>query len=271
MKKTLTLSILLLLLFNLKLLGIDFSQKPMKLSAYYIAKKQSLAVVKRNLLHQNFDILATTSILPDYTVITITNKELQNTNSYMATLQVSINPYDVRVQNPSYLGAAYLHKSYRYGQFCNTTIALEKALGVLSKDEQELNLSELADYKFMYGLPKREDILSITKSAHLTQLFLEADNKESIAYRLLLPNGSVLVGHKLHQNTNDFLRVLNQEKNTQMLPYESMIQGNEASIMDPKYYLALSLPTLTLREFMQIASTPDRIYRNIKKAYDESL
>jgi hypothetical protein len=270
MKKIFTLS-LLLLLFNLKLLGIDFSQKPMKLSAYYIAKKQSLAIITRNLLHQNFDILATTSILPGHTVITITNRELQNTNSYMATLHISINPHDIRVQNPSYLGAAYLNKNYYYGKFCHTTMALQKALGLLSHDEQELNLSELADYTFMYGLPKREDILSVKKSPNLTKLFLQAKTNEYVAYRLPLPNGSILVGHKLHEKTHNFLKILHQEENTQILPYESMIHGNEASMMNPKYYLALSLPTLTLQEFMQIASTPDRIYRNIKKAYDEAL
>jgi hypothetical protein len=270
MKKTLTL-FTLLVLFHSKLLSIDFSQRPTKIPAYYIAQKQNLAVVKRNLLHQRFDILAITSILPGYTVITITNKELQNTNSYMATLQVNIGPHEIRVQNPSYLGAAYLNQNYYYGKFCRTVNALEKALGTLVKDEQQLNISELPNYKFMYGLPKKEDMLSVKKLPHLTKLFLGADTKEYIAYRLLLPNGSVLVGHKLHQNTNDFLRVLKQEKNTQMLPYESMINGNEASIMNPKYYLALSLPTLTLHEFMQIASTPDKIYRNIKKAYDDSL
>jgi len=266
MKKTLT--IYLLLLFHVKLLGVDFSQKPLKLSAYYIAKKQTLAIITRNLLHQNFDILATTSILPGHTVITITNKELQNTNSYLATLQVSINPYDVRVQNPSYFGAAYLNKSYYYGKFCRTTLALEKALGILINDEQQLSLSELSEYTFMYGLPKREDIRFIKKSPDLTKLFLSPHKKEHIAYHLPLPNGSILVGHKLPKKTNSFLTLLHQEENTQILPYESMIYGNEASIMDPKYYLALSLPKLTFKEFIEIASTPDDIYRNIKKAYE---
>jgi len=267
MKKTLTLYSLLLLL-NTQLFAIDFTQKPSKLSPYYIAKKQSVALVKRNLLHQNFTILASTSILPNCTVITITNEELKKTNSYMATLQVNISPYDVRVQNPSYLGAAYLTKNYYYGKFTQTIIALEKALGRLESDKQGLDVSELADYRFMYGLPRREDMLSIKKTPELTKLFLKSNAKKTIAYHLELPNGAILVGHKLPKNTNNFLKVIKQERNTQILPYESMINGNEASIMNPKYYLALSLPTLTLHEFMQIASTPDRIYRNIKKSYE---
>lgn len=270
MKKLFTLYALFLL-SSMKLFGIDFSQKPIKLSAYYIAKKQSLSVVTRNLLHQKFQILATTSIFPNHTVLTITNRELQNTNSYLATLQVSVNPQDIRVQNPSYFGAAYLNKSYYYGKFSKTTMALEKALGTLHQAKEKLAFSELPNYTFQYGLPKRDDTRSIKRSPNLTKLFLKAETKKYVAYRLALPNGSILIGHKLHNKTNNFLKVIHKEANTQIFPYESMIQGNEASIMDPKYYLTLSLPTLTLEEFIQIASTPDEIYLNIKNAYEKAL
>jgi len=258
---------LLLFIVTYPLSGIEFSQKPKKLPAYYTAPSQDIAIIERNLLYQGFEILAVTSIFPGSTVITITNEELKNTNSYLATLQISVNAQDVRVQNPSYFGAAYLGEQYYYGKFYDTITALENALGTLNSSSQKVDFTNLASYCFMYGLPKREDMLKIERGPSLVEKISTKKAKQSIAYQLKLPNGSTLVGHKLSHKTNEFLTILGEHKNTQVLPYETIINGNEVSMMNPKYYLALSFPKLTLHQFMQIASTPDQIYRNIKKTY----
>jgi hypothetical protein len=211
--------------------------------------------------------LATTNILKGQSIITITNQELQNTNSYMATIQVNVNHKEVRVQTPSYLAAAYLGNDYSYGQFKDTVNALERVLGTLRNGLHKAEFSTLENYRFMYGLPKKEDTLVIKRASKLIEKVSSLEAKQYIAYTLTLPNGATLVGHKLRAKTNKFLQILSQEKNAQILPYEAMIIGDEVSIMNPKYYLALSLPMLSLHEFMQIASVPDQIYRNIKKAY----
>ncbi|NEW60366.1 hypothetical protein GSY74_03650 [Sulfurovum sp. bin170] len=39
------------------------------------------------------------------------------------------------------------------------------------------------------------------------------------------------------------------------------------TVLDPKYYLALSLPLLSMTEFMKIATAPDQIVKDIKRAY----
>jgi len=49
--------------------------------------------------------------------------------------------------------------------------------------------------------------------------------------------------------------------------YESMIKEGKAVILDPKYYLALSLPLLHMSDFMKIASSPEEIEKDIKRAY----
>jgi hypothetical protein len=254
------------LVCSVKLFAFNFTPVPKQISAHYIAPSQNLQLVISKLQANGFTVLATTPILKKYNVITITNQELQNTNSYMATLQVNVNPNEVRVQNPSYLAAAYLD-TYYYGQFKQTVNALERSLGSLTNGFQKANFSTLANYRFMYGLPKKDDILSIKKATSLIEKVSTLNSKRYIAYILNLPNGSTLVGHKLKTKTYRFLEILGQEKNSQILPYEAMIIGDEVSIMNPKYYLALSLPQLSLREFMEIASVPDQIYRNIKKAY----
>ncbi|CAA6799492.1 MAG: Unknown protein [uncultured Sulfurovum sp.] len=257
----------LMLILTSKLFSFNFSSPPKQLSAYYIAPSQDINLLLCKLQDNGFSILANTKILDKHTVITITNQELQDTNSYMATLQVNVNPKEIRVQNPSYLAAAYLGENYRYGQFKHTVNSLENALSKLDNSFQKADLSTLAQYRFMYGLPKREDTISIQKGSNLISKVSSVQAEKYIAYTLTLPNGSVLVGHKLRKKTNKFLEIIGEEENCQILPYEAIIQNDEVTMMSPKYYLALSLPKLSLHQFMQIASVPDTIYRNIKKAY----
>ena len=265
MKKIRILWVVIVTIVTTNLLAFDFSSLPNKLSAYYIAPAQSINLVKSKLKANGFEILATTNILKGYNVITITNSELKATNSYMATLNINVNPNEIRVQNPSYLGAAYLREQYRYGQFKATIYALEKALGSLKESSQKMEYSKLKDYQFMFGMPKFDDVITVREGRNLINR-LKA-HEESIAYMLTLPNGVILVGHKLRKKTNRFLRTLSQEKNAQILPYKSMLYANAAQILDPKYYLALCLPLLSMGEFMEIASTPNDIEKEIKRAY----
>jgi len=253
-------------IFSLPLSAFNFTATPQKISAHYVAETQKLKTIQTKLQESGFQILAVSNILKGQTVITITNQELQDTNSYMATLQVNVNEHEVRVQNPSYLAAAYLD-DYNYGEFKDTVEALESALGTLHNGAQKANFSALENYHFMYGLPSKKDILLIKKESNLIEKIATPQMSPYIAYTLTLPNGNILVGHKLRERTNRFLNILAQERNAQVLPYEAMIKGDEVTILNPKYYLALSFPELSLAEFMDIASVPDQIYRNIKKAY----
>jgi hypothetical protein len=262
MKKILTICVTIaIVVLSTQAFAVEFSSAPNKLSAYYIAPAQSIAEIKTKLTHNGFKILATTNILNGHDVLTITNAELQTTNTYMAAINVSISTKDVRVQNPSYLGAAYLGDTYRYGQFKSTVNALEKALGTLKESAQKTDFSDLKEYRFMFGMPKFIDTIKVKNGSGLV------NRVKNSAYTLRLPNGLILVGHKLKIKTNKFLQTLGQEKNAQLLPYQSMIFQNRAVMLDPKYYLALQLPLLTMGEFMEIASIPDQIEKEIKKAY----
>jgi len=91
--------------------------------------------------------------------------------------------------------------------------------------------------------------------------------KKYIAYTLKLPNGTVLVGHKLSKQTNMFLNTIGSERNSNLLPYQSLIKGDKVVILDPKYYLALSLPLLSMADFMKISSVPRGIEKEIEHVY----
>ncbi len=237
---------------------------PEVLSTYYAAKAQSAESVASKLKANGFSILATTTPIKGSTVITITNKELKATNSWLATLNVLVNEKEVRVQNPSYFGAAYLQDKFKYGQFSATLKSLQKALGDLHTVADEFKLAKLPKYQFMMGMAYVEDTINVGEGSDLEAKL--KDNKY-VAYSLKLPNGSTLVGHSLRSRTNKFLLKIDAGHNAHILPYRSMIKDGKAVMLDPKYYLAVSLPLLSMGEFMKIASTPGEIEKDIKRTY----
>lgn len=229
------------------------------ISTYLIGTSTSAANVASKLKSNGFRILAIHN-----NVITITNPQLQATNTYLATLQVYVGISDVRVQNPAYFGAAYLNEKYRRGQFKATIYSLNKALGRLKGSKEKLDIEDLGEYHFMMGMPYFDEPVTISNNA---RVYEKIEGNKHIYYSLQLPNGSILVGHKLNLNSSGFLKALNQTQNSQILPYEALVFSNEVKIMNPKYYLALSLPQLSMGEFMRISNIPDEIEKDIAKAY----
>ena len=241
---------------------------PKKLSTYYAAKLQNIETLRQNLEANGFKVLAVTPILKGKTVLTITNTELLQTNTWIAALHLLVNEgNEIRVQNPSYFGAAYLQDKYKYGQFNETLKALQAVLGDMYEVDEKYTLEDLPKYQFMFGMPYLNDTIKVAEGDDLIVKIAGEDGNKYIAYTLKLPNGNVLVGHKLRNRTNKFLQKIKAERNANILPYESMIIGKKAVMLDPKYYLALSLPQLSMSEFMKIASAPGEIEKDVKRAY----
>ena len=244
------------------------AKAPKKLPTYYVAALQSLDTLKAHLIVHGFTVLAVTPILEGKTVVTVTYDTLKKTNTLLATLQILVNVKgEIRVQNPSYFGAAYLQKHYRYGQFSDVLTALQRVLGEMYASEEAFNLNDLKKYQFMFGMPYLKDTITVAKGKNLRAKVTKESHKKYVAYTLKLPNGNIIVGHKLSNDTNRFLEKIGMERDANILPYESLIQGEKATILDPKYYLALSLPQLSMSDFMKIASAPGEIEKDIKRAY----
>lgn len=241
---------------------------PEYLTTYYAANPQSLDGIQGKLKANGFTVLAVTPILDKKIVITITNDELQKTNTLLATLHILVNgEHEVRVQNPSYFGAAYLQDKYKYGQFSETLKALQAALGDMYEVKDKFELDDLAKYQFMFGMPYLDDTITVAEGDDLLEKVEGENASKYVAYTLKLPNGMIIVGHKLRNETKQFLTKIKVEHNANILPYESMIKEGKAVILDPKYYLALSLPLLHMSDFMKIASFPEEIEKDIKRAY----
>jgi len=74
------------------------------------------------------------------------------------------------------------------------------------------------------------------------------------------------VGVKLNKRTIKFPKKIGLN-NAGMLPYPLLIENGEAKILDPKYYLSLMYPQLTMEEFMTIATVPDAIVTDCTKVF----
>jgi len=246
------------------------TSEPKKLTAYYTSNPQAVEKLKFKLEINGFDILAVDEIFENETVISFTNEALQNTNSFLSVLHISVSKdVEIRVQNPSYFGAAFLQDQFKYGQFTETLKALESTLGEMYEAKDKLGLSNLANYHFMLGMPHFDDMIVVARGDDIGERLTETNTTKHISYVLKLPNGSTLVGHKLDHKTYDYLKKIKAEKNAQIFPYEVMIKDKKAVMLSPKYYLALSLPLLSMTDFLKIASAPDEIEKDIKIVYEK--
>jgi hypothetical protein len=244
--------------------------KPNELSAYYSSNPKSLEDVKFKLDINGFDILAINQIFENKFVISFTNDELKNTNSFLSVLHMLVSSSEIRVQNPSYFGAAYLKNAYKYGDFSKTLKALQSVLGEMHETEEKLKLSDLPDYHFMLGMPHFDDVIVLARGENLLNRLKDVNPSKAISYVLKLPNGSTLVGHKLSMKTYNYLKKIKADNNAQIFPYEVIIKNKKAVMMSPKYYLALSLPLLSMTDFLKIASAPEEIEKDIKIVYKKS-
>ena len=241
---------------------------PKNLTAYYAANPQKIDVLVEKLKANGFEILGKEEILKGKTVITVTNDLLKKSNTFLAALNILVDDdEEIRVQNPTYFGAAYLGEAFKYGEFKPVLESLQAVLGDMYLTEDTAEYHKLKNYSFMPDMAHFGDTVELAEGDDIAKKIESDDAKKYIAYTLKLPNGATLVGHKMRMRNNKFLEKIGEGKNAQLLPYQSMIKDGKAFMLDPTFYLALSLPLLSMEDFMKIASTPDNIGMSIRRAY----
>jgi len=241
---------------------------PQSLPVYYEASYQTVEDITFKLKSNGFKVLAQDEILKGKTVLSFTSEALTQTSSFLSVLHLLVNEgKEIRVQNPSYFAAAFLQDHYKYGDLNSTLQALDRILGGMYEVDEHYKLTDLPEYHFMFGMPRVSDTITIAKGDDLLSKVKERNASQYVSYTLALPSGAVLVGHKLKKTTYAYLKNIKAENNAQIFPYEAMIENNRVYILAPKYYLALSLPYLSMTDFLKIASAPEVIAEEIKQAY----
>lgn len=247
-------------------LGIGLSAND--ISPYLYGDLQTPDTVKKTLASNGLETIGEYNAMgdPNYHVIVYTSKEMKDMASkkgrgFAGVQKVLIDKKDNRLifTNPNYFIRAFMQKDLDGLMLAITKNRLSNIYKDLKKSPQRVHKDKLASYHFMFGMPYYEDMITVAEGQDLDKT-LEKNAKGKIVFKLPLKN-SILYG--VYMDTKDgektYVSKINQQKNCAFLPYMVLIEDNKAKILNAKYYLAISLPDLSLGQFMTISSTPGNI------------
>ena len=246
-----------------------------RISAYLRADLIDVPTAVEKLKNAGFEVLASVPLDKKKKLISIvfTNAKLQKMASktncgFIGTLRLLIDPKNkqISITNPLYLGKAMLQNDFNEATAKEILATLVKEFPKARNSMDKLKYSLLPNYQFMDGMPFYKDMEVVARGDDLLEKLKKKKNKKKVVFQLKLANGSTLIGVKLAKRTSKFPKRIGTN-NAGMLPYPILIENGEAKIMEPKYYLALMYPQLTMEEFMTIATIPGAIIKDCTKVF----
>ena len=187
---------------------------------------------------------------------------------FAATLRLLIDEKDgqISITNPVYIQKAFMQDQYDEAFALENLSRLRKAFEGLKNSKDVVKFIRLPRYKFMNSMPVYEDSIVVGSGTNAS-LMAKARASKKVVFEQKLDNGSILMGIKLSKRTSKFVKKTGYQ-NSELLPYPVLIEDGKAKILDPKYYIAVMYPLLSMSEFMTIATVPgavekdaDRIFR----------
>ena len=243
-----------------------------RISAYLRADLMDVETASEKLKNAGFEIVATEALDKKKTLISIvfTNSDLKAMASkpnrgFMGTLRLLIDPNNkqISITNPLYLAKAFLAQDFNEENPKKVLTAIVNEFTGLRNSMDKLKFQLLPKYQFMNGMPYFKDMQVVARGDNLVE---KLQKNKKVVYHFTLANGSTVVGVRLSKRTQKFPKRIGTN-NAGMLPYPLLIENGEAKILDPKYYLALMYPQLTMEEFMTIATIPDAIRKDCTKVF----
>jgi hypothetical protein len=244
-----------------------------RISAYLRADLIKKKTAIKTLKNAGFEILAVRVLTKNRKLLSIvfTNNKLKKIASkknrgFLGTLRLLIDVKEKKmsITNPLYLAKAMLQNDFDEKGAKEILATLVKAFPNVKNSMDKLKYQLLPKYQFMNGMPYYENMEVVARGSDLLEKVEK--NKKRISFIMKLDNGSTLVGVKLSKRTKKFPKKIGT-KNAGMLPYPLLIEDGEAKILEPKYYLALMYPQLTMEEFMTIATVPEAIIKDCSKVF----
>ena len=218
-------------------------------------------------------------------VLCFTRKDLQETSlsfedrgALASVLKIGLQKVDdkvvVSLQNPMYMFYAYFRGDIEK-QKTNLSLidadaksALVQLYGELSSFGGQLTVEKLQNYHYKVMMPyfddpnKLESYDSFEEGLAYIQEKLRASSKLEKVYVEVFSKEKVAVfgiGLKdIEKGESRFLPIIG-DSHLAAMPYEIILQGNEATMLAGKYRIALHWPELTMGTFMKIMSTPGDI------------
>jgi hypothetical protein len=245
-----------------------------RVSAYLHAAYMTPEEVETKLEDAGFEVI--TSYKVDRkgfaTSVIFTNEAIKKEaekkgRGFAGAMHITVDKKDqlISITNPIYQLRAYMQDEYDKKLAEDTLINLRAAFKDVKNTREMVKFSALANFQFMEGMPKYNDMVIIQKASN-AELLDKAKKSKRLVYQLDLGNGKTVVGLELGRKTSKFVKKTGYE-NAGLLPYPVLIENNEAKILDPKYYIAVMYPKLKMSQFMTIATVPDAINKEMDRAF----
>jgi len=248
--------------------------------------------VTQLLSDKGYDVLGTyhPGNKPNLTVVAFTNETLKNLSlqfkdrgALAAVLRAAMIEKDGKTilsfQNPEYMFLAYWGKQLNGQESQLNAVSQEviktfSAMGTPEPFGGTISRETLPKYHYKIFMPYFDDpdnlatFSSFEEGVKTITANLEAGKgKTQKVYALVFPDKKIAVfGVGLmnpEEGSAHFLPIIG-ESHLAALPYQIILQGNEATALPGKYRLALFWPELSMGTFMKIMSTPGDIKETLK-------
>lgn len=238
------------------------------ISAYLYGKLETVNNIKTALATNGLETIGEYYAMgnKDYHVIVYTSRELKQmamkeNREFAAVQKVLIDLKDKKLvfTNPNYFLRAFMQDDLDNTLLQVTNSRLNKSFSGLENGVETLDEDNLEDYHFMFGMPYYSDMIEVASGDNLKQT-LQKNAKDKIVFKLSLGNSTLYgVSMDTKDGEKSYIPAIGQEKNSAFLPYLVVISNGKAKILHAKYYLAISLPKLSMGEFMTISDAPGNI------------
>lgn len=260
---------------------------------YKIGEKNEAITTVENEINEalksaNYEILGSYHVAnnKDFKIIVFTNTNLKklalsysDRGALAAAQKVSLIYKDgktsISLLNPKYMFHAYFQKGFEK----NGSILIDETNAIksvftklgysLSPFGGEVSVKDLRDYQYMIGMPDFNDpvelntYVSFEEGLKTIRANLEAKKGNTIkVYELISEDKNVAVFGvgllDIEEGEKHFLSIIGEEHIANM-PYEIILQGNEATMLHGRFRIALYWPELTMSTFTKIMSTPGKV------------
>ncbi len=217
-------------------------------------------------------------------------KSVGGLTGFAATLRVALtkegNVIKISYTNPPYWGNAYFRDDFDKvaASYTKVESAFKQAMngvgeakGTAFGSEEGVELDDLRDYHYMFGMPYFDDTKELEDFDSHEQAIAKIESslkwgKPGVkrVYRYDVPGtkltlyGFALSGEKGEGNFMPKIDIATP-KHTAFLPYELLVKDDEVHMLHGRFRIAISFPDLTMGTFTKIMSTPGDIEDLLKQ------
>lgn len=244
-----------------------------------------VTATKKRLSQAGFEIVGEYSPYNKATIIIATSTAMKSQaarsefGGYGAAIRIAVTQAAGTVQI-SYTNPYYTQNIYRMKSDASAvanklaqTLGHQKVYG----SDKGIAANDLRDWHYMFGMPYFDDQITLQKGSSYDALVKTIDNNLSSGkngtkkvYRIDIPGKDETVfGVAISKGAGADRTVMGNIdianiKHSAHLPYEILVSGKKAYMLNGKFRIAISFPDLTMGQFMGISSAPDSTEQTMK-------